>query len=86
MFQSSSQQPPASSPHILRRDFLKTGVALAAGLPSLSRIHAAEVSQTVKLGDAPQLFVDLTRVEKLDNVIKVKLTNILQVRPASESQ
>lgn len=63
----SSNQSPAAMPRLLRRDFLKSGVALAAGLPALTAVQAAEPTEVVTIGDAPQLFVDLTRVEKLDN-------------------
>ena len=65
---SSSQQPQNSKSRLRRRDFLKTGVALAAGLPAFTQTQAAETLEIQKIGDAPQLFVDLTRVEKLENV------------------
>lgn len=55
-------------PHISRRSVLKCGVALAAGGPAIFRIRAAESEVATIIGDAPQLFVDLNRVTKLDRI------------------
>ena len=51
-----------------RRDVLKTGVAVAAGVPALTWIQAAPPAGVETIGQAPQLFVDLARVDKLDRV------------------
>ncbi len=51
-----------------RRDVLKSGAALAAGWSPLIRLQAAEPVGVVSIGHAPQLFVDLARVDKLENV------------------
>lgn len=67
MFDPSSRRS-TSAPRLLRRDVLKSGVALAAGLPALARGLAAEPPSIATLGAAPQLFVDLTCVARLDNV------------------
>jgi hypothetical protein len=54
-----------------RRDFLKTGAALVSSLSAIPRLGASEPTEVVTLTDAPQLFVDMSRVESTENVKRV---------------
>src|SRR5262245_9969388 len=51
-----------------RRNILRSGVALAAGLPALTRIQTTVPASAGTIGHEPQLFIDLARVDKLDRV------------------
>ncbi len=54
-----------------RRNSLASSVALAAGLPALAWVRAAESEGIPTIGDAPQLFVDLPRIDKVDRVKQI---------------
>jgi hypothetical protein len=54
-----------------RRQFLKFGSLSAAGLNYLLGPQCVRADEIPVLKDAPQLFVDLDRIEKLDNVRQV---------------
>ena len=55
-------------PLIRRRDMLKSTALLATGLPTLRRAWSAESHDVPEISNASQLFVDLERVEKLENI------------------
>jgi hypothetical protein len=54
-----------------RRQFLQYGCLGAAGLNFLASQQSARADECPALNDSPQLFVDLDRIEKLDNVRRV---------------
>ncbi|MBM83356.1 MAG: hypothetical protein CMJ78_22570 [Planctomycetaceae bacterium] len=53
---------------IRRRDVLKSAAVLGIGLPALTSARSAEAKEIPELSNASQLFVDLDRVENLENV------------------
>lgn len=55
-------------PLICRRDLLKSAVVFGTGLPALRSVRSAEPKEISEISKASQLFVDLERVEKLENV------------------
>ena len=77
MLESSNRHHSDMLASLRRRDFLKSGAVLASGLSAFAGEQTSNTvarkgsAEAVKITDAAQLFVDLSRVEKLENVKQV---------------